>query len=161
MAPTNYRKKLPWAHTQDKWVELEKHLLEIVSNELFFLKFECPHIRKALLVLIRTLHGHIRHLLHHALGLTLQCILDFALDNDKSVALTNVVHMLGSIGWALFPAIHIVGDNYSSLHSDIIALLGYNPEKHVGVVKRIISFIGKIAHRAISDMVQMQQTSVL
>ena len=93
--------------------------------------------------MVRTLHGHTRPLSHLDLGLTLQCILDFTLDNEKSVALTNVVHMLGSIGWALFPTIHTVGVNFSSFHFDTVALLGYNLKKQVGVVERIKYFLGR------------------
>lgn len=131
-------------------------LLENMSSEPLSLELECPHILRAFLVLVRTLHGHTRPLPHPDLGLTLQYILDFALDNKKSVALTSVVHVLSTIGWALFPGIHTVEDNFNNLHSDMVALLGYDPEKQVGVVEWIRAFIGRIAHRAIADMVRRQ-----
>lgn len=92
----------PWAHTEEEWVELEECLLSNVSTEPMSLEFDCPHILRAFLLLVRTLHGHTRPLPHPDLGLTLQYILDFATDNDKSVALTNVVQSLSSTGWALF-----------------------------------------------------------
>ena len=154
----NFRKS-PWAHTEAEWVELEKTLLENVSTEPLSLDFECPHILRAFLVLVRTLHRHTRPLAHPEVGLTLKYILEFATDNHNSVALTNVVHSLSSTGWALFPDIHTVADTLSNLHSDTVALLGYHPEKQFGVVQKIKSFIGRIAHRAVSDLVRMHRTS--
>ena len=44
-----------------------------------------------------TLYGHTHPLLHHDIDLTLQYILDFAIDNEKAVALTNIVHSLATI----------------------------------------------------------------
>lgn len=108
-----------------------------------------------------TLHGHTRPLPHLDIGLTLQYILDFVMDNKKSIALTNVVHSLATMGWALFPSIHAVTDNFCNLHLDIVALLGYDPDKQVGVVDRIRAFIGRIAHKAISDIIRMQRSFVL
>lgn len=133
--------------------------MENVSTEPLSLDFECPHILRAFLVLVRTLHGHTRPLAHPEVGLTLKYILEFATDNHNSVALTNVVHSLSSTGWALFPDIHIVADTLSNLHSDTVTLLGYHPEKQFGVVQKIRSFIGRIAHRAVSDLVRMHRTS--
>ena len=156
----NFRKS-PWMHTQDEWEEIEKLLLENVATEPLSLELECPHIVKAFLVLVRTLHGHTRPLPHPFLGLTVQDILDFAIDKEKSVALTNVVHGLATTGWALFPGIREVTDTFSNLHTDTVALLGYDPDKQVGVVERINAFIGRVADRALSDMVQMQRSSEL
>ena len=151
----------PWAHTQEEWVQIETLLLEDVSTEPLSLELECPHIVRAFLVLFKDLHGHSRPLPHPAVGLTLDCILDFAVDSEKSVALTNVVHNLATIGWAFFPDIHSVVDSYSNLHSDTVALLGYEPKKQVAVVEKIRAFIGRIAHRSISDMVRMGRSSEL
>ena len=157
---SNFRTS-PWAHTQDEWGEIEKILLENISTEPLSLDLECPHIVRAFLILFRTLHGHTRALSHPDAGLTLQYILDFAVDNEKSVALTNVVHSLAASGWALFPGIHAVVDNFSNLHSNTVALLGYDLEKQVAVVDKIRSFVGRVAHRATSDMVRMQRSSEL
>ena len=67
------------------------------------------------------------HPLHHLrMGLTLRYILDFAINNKKSVALTNVVHILATMRWVSFPGIHIVAINFSNLHSNTMALLGYD-----------------------------------
>lgn len=96
---------------------------------------------------------------HPIMGLTLQYIHDFVRDNKKSVTLTNVVHSLATTGWALFPDIHTVADNYSDLHSDTVALFGYDPEHQVRVVDRIIAFTRRITHRAVIDIVRMQRPS--
>ena len=134
-------------------------MLENVSAEPLSLELECPHILRAFLVLFRTLHGHTRPLPHPDVGLTLDYILDFAVDNEKSVALTNVVHNLATTSWALFPGIQSAVYNYSNLHSDIVALLGYEPNRQVAVVEKIRAFIGRVAHRAVSDMVRLQRSS--
>lgn len=156
----NFRKS-PWAHTIDEWAEIEACLLEKVSSEPLSLELECPHILRAFLLLVRTFHGYSRPLPHPNLGLTFQYILDFALDNEKSVALTNVVQTLATTGWAMFPGIHLASDTFSNLHTNTVSLLGYDPEKQVGVVERIRSFLGRIAHRAVADMIRRQQSSLL
>ena len=46
-------------------------------------------------------------------------------------------------------------------HSDTVALLGYDPKKQVGVVDKTNSFIGRITHRVVSDMVRIQRSSEL
>lgn len=136
-------------------------MLENVNTEPLSLELECPHLVRAFLILFKTLHGQNRPLSHPDAGLTLQYILEFAVDNDKYVALTNVVHSLAASGWATFPGIHAVVDNYSNLHTNTVALLGYDPKKRVAVVEKIKAFIGKVVHRAISDMVRMQRSSEL
>ena len=151
----------PWAHTQEEWAEIENKLLVNVNAKPLSLELECPHIVRAFLVLFRSLHGHSRPLPHPDTGLTLQCILDFVVDSEKSVALTNVVHNLASTGWALFPGILSVHDNFSRLHSDTVALLGYEPKKQVAVVEKIRAFVGRMAHRAVCDMVRLQRSSEL
>lgn len=151
----------PWAHTQEEWASLEAILMANVSSEPLSLELECPHIIRAFLVLFRTLHGHTRPLAHLDVGLTLQSILDFAVDTEKSVALTHVVHNLAATGWASFPGIHSVVDNFSNLHLDTVGLLGYNPKKQVAVVEKIRAFVGIVAHRAVCDMVRMGRSSEL
>ena len=159
--PLQNFQKAPWSHTQGEWARLEATLLENCSCEPLSLELECPHIVRAFLVLFRTLHGHTRPLAHPNIGLTFQSILDYAVDNEKSVALTNVVRTLATTGWALFPGIQYVVDSYSNLHSDTVALLGYDPKKQVAIVEKIRAFIGRLAHRAVSDMVRMQRSSEL
>ena len=151
----------PWAHTHEEWAAMETALLAQFSAEPLSLELECPHIVRAFLMLFRTLHGHSRPLPHPDASLTLDYILDFAVDNDKSVALTNVVHNLAITGWASFPGIKSALDSYSNLHSDTVALLGYEPNKQVAVVEKIRTFIGRVAHRVVCDMVRMQRAREL
>ena len=132
-----------------------------MSSEPLSLELVCPHILRVFLLHVRTLHGHSRPLPHHNLGPTFQYILDFALDNEKSVALTNVVQILPATGWTMFLGIHLAANTFGNLHSDTVSLLGYDPEKQVGVVEKIMSFLGRIAHRVVADMVQKQRTSLL
>ena len=113
---------------------------------------------KSVLVLVRILHSHMHPLSHPTMSLTLQYILNSVMDNEKSVALTNVVNHLAILGWILFPSIHTMMDNFSNLHSNTIALLGYDLDNQVGVVDRIRVFIGRITHRVITDMGRMQRS---
>ena len=149
--------KSPWSHTQEEWATLEQTLLANVSTEPLSLELECPHIVRAFLVLFRTLHGHTRPLPHPSVGLTLDYILACAADQNKSVALTNVVHNLATMGWALFPGIQNGAENFSTLHSDTVALLGYDTKMQVAVVEKVRAFLGRVAHRAVADMVRMQR----
>ena len=149
--------KSPWSHSQEEWATLEQTLLANVSTEPLSLELECPHIMRAFLVLFRTLHGHTRPLPHPSVGLTLDYILACAADQNKSVALTNVVHNLATMGWALFPGIQNGAENFSTLHSDTVALLGYDTKMQVAVVEKVRAFLGRVAHRAVAAMVRMQR----
>ena len=142
---------LPWTNA--------KLVLEALQHRLHVV--ECPHIVRAFLILFRSLHGHSRPLPHPNAGLTLEYIVDFAEDSEKSVALTNVVHNLAIVRRAFFPRIQSVVDNYNVLHSDTVALLGYEPKKQVAVVEKIRDYIGRVVHRVIADMVRMRRSSKL
>lgn len=52
-----------------------------------------------------------------------------------------------------FPNILDVVEQFNVLHSDVVALLGYEPSKQVEVMKKVQTFLGKMAHIAIVDMV--------
>ena len=52
-------------------------------------------------------------------------------------------------------------DNFSRLHSDTVALLGYEPKKQVAVAEKIRAFIGRMPHRVVCDLIRMQQSSEL
>jgi hypothetical protein len=71
------------------------------------------------------------------------------------------VQNLATMGWALFPGIHTVADDFNNLHFDTIALLGYDLEKQVRVVDKIRAFVGRIAHRTVVDIIRMQRSSEL
>ena len=48
--------------------------------------------------------------------------------------LTNIMHNLSTIGWAMFLSMHIAIETFSTLHSDVLALLGYDLEENPKVV---------------------------
>lgn len=135
--------KSPCANMEHKWVEIETILLENANIEPLSLEVECPHILIVFFILVRTLDRYKGPRAHHAIGLTLQYILDLTRGNNKSAALTNVVQSLLAMGGALFPRIHTTVDIFSNLHSNRVALLGYDPSKQVGVVERIRAFLGE------------------
>lgn len=63
------------------------------------------------------------------------------------------------MGWTLFPSIHTASDIFCNLHLEVLDLLGYKIDKHARVVEKIKVFIGRIAHRALADMLRMRRTS--
>ncbi len=67
-----------------------------------------------------------------------------------------MLHNLTTTGWALFPSIQSVVDNYNNLHLDIVALHDYEPKKQVAIVEKIRAFIGRVAQRVVFDVVRMQ-----
>lgn len=98
------------------------------------------------MILVRTLDGYNCPLAYIERGLILKNILDIFWDNKKFVVLTYVVHSLSTMGWALFPGIYTAYNTFSNLHSDILALLGYDVDKYDRVMKKVKVFIGRIAH---------------
>lgn len=151
----------PWDHTDAEWVEMSAVLLENVKMDPLSLENECPHILRAIMYLVRILEGHKRPLAHPTKGLGNQYLLEFARDKDFSVALTEVVQNFPSMGWTSFPGIDVAAEPYSVLHRDVIALLGYEPNEQVAVVNKIKAFLGRMAHRAIADMLRMHRHSEL
>ena len=151
----------PWEHTEDEWVEMSAVLLENVKLDPLSLENECPHVLRAIMYLVRTLEGHKRPLAHPTNGLGLEYLLDLARSKDHSVSLTMVVQNMPSMGWMSFPGILDAVEPFSALHSDVVALLGYEPSKQVEVVDKIQSFLGKMAHRAVADMVRMHRLTEL
>ena len=147
----------PWDHTESEWVELSAVLLENIKSEPLSLETQCPHILRALLYLVRLLKGNKRPLAHPTKGLDLPCMLELVKSKECSVALSVIVQELPHQGWTTFPGFHVALETPSELHADAIALLGYIPSNQVTVVDKIIAFLGKIAHRAVADMVRMHR----
>ena len=58
----------------------------------------------------------------------------------------------------MFPGMHSAVETFSTLHSDVLVLLGYDLDKQTKVVKNVKAFIARIAHRALADMVRMHRT---
>ena len=75
--------------------------------------------------------------------------------------LTNTVYGLSTRGWTLFPGMYRAVETFSIPHSNVLALFGYELNKQIIVVENIRAFIGRIAHRALTDMVRMHQYSEL
>lgn len=151
----------PWDHTDHEWVEMSAVLLENVKTDTLSLENDCPHVLRAILYLVRVFEGYKRPIAHPTKGLGLRYLLELARDKETSVALTMVVQNMPSMGWMSFPNIMNVAEPFSVLHDDVVALLGYEPDKQVEVVKKIQYFCGKIAHRAVADMVRMHRQSEL
>ena len=151
----------PWDHTDKEWLEMSAILLDNTKSEPLSLELECPHILRAFLYLIRILEGYSRPLSHPTRGLDLQYILQLAHDTHHSVALRRVVQSLPLTGWCTFPSIQNASDNFDDLFSDIEALLGYESSRQMAVIEKIQSFIGRIAQRAIADMVRMHRKDEL
>lgn len=131
-------------------------LLDKFKNYPLSLYVECSHIVRDVLVWARTLEGYKHSLAHPTKGLNMKYIFDLARDNGKSVALTIVVQNLPAMRWAMCLEIVIMSDSYSIIHLNIMAVLVYDPSKHVEVVDKITGFIGRIAHKGLAKMMRMQ-----
>ena len=153
--------KAPWDHTEGEWMEIQNRLIENVNAEPLSLELECPHLLRAFLVFFRLCHGRTRPLSHPDVGLSIPYLRSFAHHEEKSSVLKNVVQSLSTTGLLLFPNIDSGVDNLSNLHSDSVALLGQDQEKRDGVVNGIRSFVGRMAHRAVCDMVRKNCISEL
>ena len=96
---------------------------------------ECPHIIKVSLVLMRTLDGRNGHLAHPLKGLTLNNFFDIARHSKKSVVLISTVHSLSNMGSTLFSDLHTAIETFNTLHSDVLASIGYKLDKQIIVVE--------------------------
>ena len=65
------------------------------------------------------------------------------------------MYSLSTMDLALFMGIHTTCDTFNNLYSEILVLLGYNLDKQAKVVKKIKTFIVRIAHRAFADMLKI------
>lgn len=151
----------PWDHTKKEWLEMSTVLLENTKNQSLSLERECPHILRAFLYLVRILEGYSRPLSHPTRGLDLQYILQLTHETHHSVTLTRVAQSLPLTGWSTFPDIQNATDSFDNLFSDVAALVGYEPSRQMAVVEKIQSFLGRIAQRAIADMVRMHRDNEL
>ena len=136
-------------------------LLENTKTEPLSLERECPHILRAFLYLVRTQEGFRRPLSHPTEGLHGEYILELGQDTLKSVALTSIAQNILITGWSTFPGIHSAVEHIDVLFTDVAALLGYEPSGQGAVVEKMESFIGRIAQRAIADMLRMHRESEL
>ena len=112
-------------------------------------------------MLTRTMDGQSCPLALPVRGLTLSNIINSARDSEKSVVLTNIVQSLSTIGWTMFPSMHTATETFSTLHSDVLALLGYDLDKQTKVVDNVKAFVGRIVHRALADLARMHRTTEL
>lgn len=151
----------PWDHTDIEWREMSTILLESTKNEPLSLEHDCPHILRVFSHLVRTVEGFNRPLSHPTRGLDLEYMLELARDKNHSVALTKIAQSLPTTGWINFPGIYDATDNFEDLFLDVVALLKYGTSKQMEVIEKIQSFIGRMAHRAVADMVRMHRQSVL
>ena len=151
----------PWDHSEAEWLEMSAVLVENTKSEPHSLQQECPHIVRAFLQLIRTLEGFTRPLSHPTRGLCLQYILQLTQDTNHSVALTRIAQNIPITGWSTFPDIQNAVEGFDILFADVAALLGYEPSGQMGVVQKIESFIGRIAQRAVADMIRLHRESEL
>ena len=140
---------------------MSKVLLQTVKSDALSLDNECHHILKVILYLMRTFEGDQRPLAHPTTGLSVQSLFELAKSQDRSGSLTGVVQNLPFVGNMYFLCIYDVAETSTSLRNDIIALLGCEPSKQQDVMDKIQSFLDKVAHMAITDLLHMNHTGEL
>jgi hypothetical protein len=136
-------------------------LLENTKSDNLSLERECPHILRAFLQLVRNMEGFRHPLSHPIKGLHGENILGLARDKIQLGSLTTISQNIPITGWCTVPGIHRAVEHIDALSTDVAALLGDEPTGQMAVVEKIESFIGRIAHRAIADMVRMQREGEL
>lgn len=151
----------PWDHTQTEWLDMSAVLLENTRNEPPSLERECPHILRALLSLVRSLEVSSRPLSHPTRGLHGENLMELARDPHHSAALRSIAKNLPISGWRTFPGIHNAAKYIDILYPYVEAILGCEPSRQNAVVKKVESFVSRIAHRSIADMVRMQRGTEL
>lgn len=151
----------PWDHTQSEWRDMSVVLLQNIKMEPTSLEGECPHILRALLYLVRSLEGFNRPLAHPTRGLHGEYMRELARDPQHSAALRRIAQNLSRTGWSTFPGIHNAAEHMDKLFEDVVALLGSDPSLQNAVVVKVETFIGRIAQRAIADMVRMHRAAEL
>lgn len=151
----------PWDHTQSEWRDMSAVLLQNTRIEPPSLEGECPHILRALLYLVRSLEGFNRPLSHPTRGLHGEYIMELARHPQHSAALRRIATNLSTTGWSTFPGIHNAAEHMDKLFEDVAALLGCDPSVQNAVVVKVESFIGRIAQRALADMVRMRRAAEL
>lgn len=151
----------PWEHSEQEWLEMSAVLLQNTKEEPLSLERECPHILRAFFCLFRNMDGFRRPLSHPTLGLHEEYIMGLARDNIQSVALTTIAQNLAITGWSTFPGIQDAAEHINVLFAGVNALLGEDPAGQKAVVEKMESFIGRIAQRAVADMVRMHRDSEL
>ncbi len=151
----------PWDHTESEWRDMCDVLLQNTTDEPQSLEVECPHILRVLLSLVRSLQGFDRPISHPTRGLTKEYIVQLARDPHHSAAMRRISTTLSTTGWITFPGIHNAAEHMDILFGDVEALLGFDPSMQDAVVGKVESFIGRIAQRAIADMVRMERGAEL
>ena len=150
----------PWEHTNQEWVQISEILLENVNIDALSLDNKCPHILRAIFFM-RILEGDKRLLAHPIVGLNTKFLLELAQSKDRSIPLRTIVRNLPCMGDFYFSHICDAAKSFSVLHNDIVGMLGCEPTKQQEVVEKIQSFTGKLAYRAIADLLRMNHTSEL
>ena len=151
----------PWDHTEEEWARVSSTLLQNISLDARTLDKECPHIVRAIMILMRTLEGRNRPLAHPMTGLSRYLLIELARSPDRSAYLTQIARDLPTVGVWYFPNMLEAAESFSVLHSDLAALLGGDPSKQAEVIDKIQDFFGKVAHRTVTDMVRMCRTAEL
>lgn len=151
----------PWEHTEQEWAQMSNVLLQTVQGDALSLDNDCPHILRVILYLMWTFEGHQSPLAHPTTGLSVQSLFELANSQDRSGSLTSVVQNLPYVGDMYFPCIYDAAETFTSLRNDVIALLGCEPSKQQDVMDKIQCFLGKVAHRAVADMLRMNHIAEL
>ena len=136
-------------------------LLQNMKTEPLSLERECLHILRAFFCLIRNIWGFRRPLSYPIIGLHEEYIMGLARDKIQLVALMTIAQHILITGWSTFPGIQSAVEHIDVLFTDVAAILGDDPTGQKAVVEKMESFIGRIAQRAVADMVRMHRDSEL
>jgi hypothetical protein len=146
--------KRPWEHSEHEWSKFESIFIEYIKDEPTSLENDCSHIIRVFKLIFHNMYGYSRPLAHPGRGLTVDHICSFTNDVQCSLMMTNAATFIEKMGWTLYPSQSVSISDLQSMHIDILNLLGHDVDLQQKVVSKIESFLGRLAHRTLVDMIK-------
>lgn len=125
-------------------------------RELLTKELECPHIVHALKLDSRISLGLITPLAHSKRSMTRHNVLGITRDSYESVKLYMAAQDVVNYSWILFPCNSSARvSSVLDCRRDFLGLVGYESTEHEAVLRQIKTFILRVAHRSIIDIVRL------
>lgn len=127
------------------------------QHDSLTLEEDYPQVVLVLKLFMKNMYGRTRPLAHPSRGLILEFLSFLARDKDCSTTINVVVQELERFAWIYF--LDLVGSEskLESFNYDIVVLLDHELIQHEAIATKIEAFVGRIAHKAVRDMILMKK----
>ena len=71
--------------------------------------------------------------------------------------MTNATIFIEKMGWTLYPSQNVGNSNLKSMHINILNLLGHDVDLQQIVVRKIESFLSRLAHTTLVNMIKYRK----